>query len=103
MLRIRILLLLALLLAVVAHASDPRPPWQRLLTGADAKKAAELEQRIEKLEAADKYAEAIRLGEELLTLRTKAQGADHWETVNVRWGLMALKKVAALPKDKRIG
>jgi tetratricopeptide (TPR) repeat protein len=81
----------------------PKPPWQQLLTGEDAKKAAGLEKRIEELEAADKYAEAIRLGEELLALRTKVQGAEHWETVNQKWQLAALRKVAALPEAKRIG
>jgi hypothetical protein len=81
----------------------PKPPWQRLLTGDDDKKAGGLEKRIEELEAADKYAEAIRLGEELLALRTKVQGADHWETVNRKWALAALKKVAALPEAQRIG
>jgi tetratricopeptide (TPR) repeat protein len=103
MLRMLFVVLLALSLTVVAHAADPKPPWQRLLTGEDAKKAAGLEKRIEELEAADKYAEAIRLGEELLALRTKVQGAEHWETVNEKWELAALKKVAALPEAKRIG
>jgi hypothetical protein len=92
-----------------ARSDDPKPstapktPWQRLLTGDDAKKAARLEQRIEALETADQYAEAIRLGEELLALRTKVQGAEHWETVNRKWELAALRKVVALPEAKRIG
>ncbi|HKI38249.1 MAG TPA: hypothetical protein VKA46_40720 [Gemmataceae bacterium] len=41
--------------------------------------------------------------EELLTLHTRVQGADHWETVNQKWDLAALKKVAALPEEKRLG
>jgi CHAT domain-containing protein len=103
MLRMLFVVLLGLFLAVAAHAADPKPPWQRLLTGEDAKKAAGLEKRIEELETADKYAEAIRLGEELLALRTNVQGADHWETVNRKWELAALRKVAALPEEQRIG
>jgi CHAT domain-containing protein/tetratricopeptide (TPR) repeat protein len=72
-----------------------------MLTGEDAKKAAELQKRIADLEAADKYAEAIGLQEELLALRTKVQGADHWETVDEKWVLAVLNKVAALPEQKR--
>ena len=100
---------LGLPLTVVATSDDskskidPKPQWQRLLTDADARKAADLEKRIGELEAADKYAETIRLIEELLALRTRLQGADHWETVNQKWELAAVKKVAALPEEKRAG
>jgi hypothetical protein len=93
--------LLCAVVAAVVHAADPKPPWQRLLTGDDAKKAARLQQRIGELKAADQYAEAVRVYEELLALRTKVQGAEHWETVSDRWSLMALKKVAPLPAEKR--
>jgi hypothetical protein len=55
-----------------------------------------LQQRIEELDAADKYTEAIKLGEELLALRTKVQGADHWQTADQKWALVALQKVDAL-------
>jgi tetratricopeptide (TPR) repeat protein len=103
MLRMRLLALLGLSLAVVAHAADSKPPWQRLLSGDDAKKAARLQQRIEELEAADRYAEAVRLQEELIALRTKVQGAEQWETVSEEWALTALKKVAALTEEKRAG
>jgi hypothetical protein len=95
--------LLILALALVAHADDPKPPWQRLLKGDDAKKAAALEKKIKDFEAADKYADAIRVGEELLDLRTKEQGADHWETVSQRWEIVTLRKVSTLPPDQRIG
>src|SRR5262249_23688555 len=83
--------------------TDPKPPWQRLLTGEDAKKAASLQHRIEELENGDQYAEAIKRSEELLALRTKVQGAEHWETIDQKWSLTALKKVAALPAEKRAG
>jgi tetratricopeptide (TPR) repeat protein len=103
MVRIRLLALLILSLAVVAHAAESKPPWQRMLTGEDAKKAAGLQKRIQELDAADKYAEAIGLQEELLALRTNVQGAEHWETVTEKWALTALQKVAALPAEKRAG
>jgi hypothetical protein len=95
--------LLGLALAVVSLGDHPKCQWQRLLTGADAKKGADLEKRIEKLETADNYAEAIRLRKELLDLRTRGQGAEHWLTVNEKWNLAATTKVAALPEEKRAG
>jgi tetratricopeptide (TPR) repeat protein len=102
-------LMAALSLAVVATSDEPKSPtnakpqWQRLVTGADADKVAELDKRLLELEAADNYAEAIRVAEELLTLLTRLQGSDHWHTVNVKWHLIAAKKVAVLPKEKRAG
>jgi len=107
--RMLLVALLGLALAVVANGDDlkpktePKPQWQRLLTGADTQKAADLEKRIAALETADNYAEAIRLQEELLALRTQKQGTDHWETVNEKWLLAAARKVAALPAEKRAG
>jgi len=101
--------LLGLPLAVGVRAGDPKsrtnptPQWQRLLTGADARKADELNKRIDELVNADRYAEAIRAAEEQLALRTKVQGTDHWQTVDVKWELAALKRVTALPKEKRLG
>src|SRR5262245_61359945 len=103
MLRMLIVALVGLSLIAVAFADKPKPQWQRMLTGNDAMKAAELQKRIGELADADKYAEAIRLQEELLALRMKLQRADHWETVNEEWSLTALKKVAALPEEKRSG
>jgi len=101
--------LLGLALAMVAQGDDlkprmdPKPQWQRLLTGADARQAADLEKRITALEAADNYAEAIRQREELLALRTRGQGAEHWQTVDEKWALAATTKVAALAEEKRAG
>jgi tetratricopeptide (TPR) repeat protein len=109
MLRMLLVALLGLALAAVAPGddpkpgADPKPPWQRLLTGADARQAADLAKRIEEREAADSYAEAIRQREELLALRTRGQGADHWQTVNEKWNLAAATRVAALPDEKRAG
>jgi CHAT domain-containing protein/tetratricopeptide (TPR) repeat protein len=109
MLRIRMVALLGLFLVVVARADDPKPqaaskpPWQRLVTVEVAQKAAELKKRIGEHTNADRYAEAITAAEELLALRTKVQGAEHWETVDLKWQLAALKKVAALPAEKRAG
>jgi tetratricopeptide (TPR) repeat protein len=107
--RMHLVALLGLSLAAIAPGdesnpgTEPKPPWQRLLTGDDARKAADLDQRIADREAADKYAEAIRLREELLALRTRVQGAGHWQTVDEKWDLTAATRVAALPAEKRAG
>jgi tetratricopeptide (TPR) repeat protein len=109
MLRMLLVALLGLSLAAVVRAddskpkADAKPQWQRLLTGDDARKAADLDKRIYPLMSADRYADAIATAEELVALRTKLQGADHWQTVNRKWWLAMLKKVAALPEDKRRG
>jgi len=109
MLRIYLVALLGLSLAVVAQGdvpksgTDPKPSWQRLLVGADARKAADLEKWIAELEAADNYTESIHRREELLALRMREQGAEHWQTVDEKWALATTKKVAALPAEKRAG
>ncbi len=103
MLRMLLVSLLAFSVAVVAQGDDPKPQWQRVLTGDDGRKAADLEKRIAEVEAADNYAEAIRQREELLALRTRVQGAEHWQTVNAIWALTATTKVAALAEAKRAG
>src|SRR5438094_217558 len=78
-----------------------KPPYQRLLQGEDARKAAAQAKRMADLQQADNYSEAIQAAEGLLTLRRRAQGGDHYEAVNLHWELEALRKVAALPADKR--
>ena len=53
------------------------PPWQRMLAGDDAKRAADLEQKIAELRRTDQWAKAQELARQVLELRTRAQGADH--------------------------
>jgi hypothetical protein len=62
-------LLIAFCLA--ANADEPqhdatKPPYERLLQGDDAKRAAKLNEKIEGTEVADKYDDAIELSKELL-------------------------------------
>jgi CHAT domain-containing protein/tetratricopeptide (TPR) repeat protein len=80
-----------------------KPPYERSLKGEDAKHAAELEKKANAFVAADNYDAAIKLYEQLLELRTRLQGADHWETVNWKWLLDREKKVANLSAEKRAG
>lgn len=70
-------------------AADELPPYKRLLSGEDGRKAVEMHNQVGDLDDADKYAEAITLAQELLALRTRLQGKDHYETVNVRWLFLA--------------
>jgi tetratricopeptide (TPR) repeat protein len=85
----------------VALADEPqpdakKPPYERLLQGDDATQATELNEKIEKAGQDDQFDMVISLNQELLALRTKIQGADHWETVNERWTLDGRRKLAAL-------
>jgi len=93
---------------IVLAAADPppvpsgvKPPYQRLLTGDDAKKAVELERQAAAAVEADDYRTAIKASEELLALRTRAQGRDHWETVMEWWTLETRKKISAMPAENR--
>src|SRR5262249_16275231 len=82
---------------------EAKPQWQRLLTGDDAKKATDLQKQMRERENADAYPEAIQAAEQLFGLRTKVQGADHWETVDQKWKVATLKKVANLTEERRAG
>src|SRR5690349_8254956 len=80
------------LTALVVCAQDPKkddlskfPQVQRPLLGDDAKKAVELQKQIVDAEKASKRAEALKRAEELLVLRTRVQGAEHWETRDVKF------------------
>src|SRR5215204_4878621 len=80
---------------------EPKPPWERRLTGGDAKAAAGLRQKFADAANKDDYEAAVRFADEVVALRTRIQGADHWETVNDRVRAAAQRKVAALPAEKR--
>jgi tetratricopeptide (TPR) repeat protein len=82
-------------------APDPKKPmYERLLAGDDARRAAELQKRMNSTTDAG---EMVKLGEELLALRTRVQGADHWETVGDRQGVDSLRKIAALTAERQAG
>jgi tetratricopeptide (TPR) repeat protein len=76
-----------------------RPPWQRLLQGADAKQAAELQGRVTQQQQAGRWAEALRAADELLELRQRAQGKDHWEAVDAHWQGQALRAAQRQGKE----
>jgi hypothetical protein len=102
----RILLLaLAAILVGTAWADDPpekgKPPYERLLQGDDAKTAMALQNKIDALEEADKYDETVQAAEELAVLRTRVQGADHWQVLDARIQVSTLRTIRALPPAER--
>jgi CHAT domain-containing protein len=84
----------------VQPAAD-KPPWQRLLTGDDARQAAEWEQKIEELRQAGKYAEAREVARQVAALRRRVQGADHWQTADARREVEDLRVVERLSVAER--
>src|SRR4051794_37126526 len=63
---------------------EPIPQSERMLKGEDAKLAAEYEKKRDELAAAGKRDEALKATEELLALRRRLQGEDHWQTMDAR-------------------
>ncbi len=84
-------------------AGKPTAPGLIKLTGDDEKRAKQLDEQIDKALKADRWDEAIAMTQELLALRAKVQGRKHFETVNVQWHLKALRRVAPMPADDRVG
>jgi tetratricopeptide (TPR) repeat protein len=82
-----------------ALAGAEEPPYKRLLTGDDAKKAAALQKRIDDLWSAGQFEAAVPPAEELAALRQRVQGEKHWETADARRLVRTLKQAAALPAE----
>jgi CHAT domain-containing protein/tetratricopeptide (TPR) repeat protein len=78
-----------------------KPPWQRLLQGEDARKAAEQEKCLNELQAAGQFEQALKVAEGLAELRQKVQGRDHWETANARSRVEVLRCLLGQEKDRR--
>src|SRR5262249_37194434 len=89
-----------LTLAALSLAADEKlPPWQSLLKGEDAKKAAELQKEIDQHWEAAKFEEARKAAEALAELRNRAQGADHWEAVNANCQVKAIRSIMTKGAD----
>jgi tetratricopeptide (TPR) repeat protein len=102
----RLLSVLLLVLGMTGPAGgDDQPPWQRALKGDDAKKAEALEQQIQELETAGKFADALQPAEALRALRQQAQGDTHWQVADAARKLRELKQAAGLPRaqQQRLG
>jgi tetratricopeptide (TPR) repeat protein len=90
-------------LGTPGFAEEPaavKPPWQRLLQGADLKKAADFEEQVKRLQQAGQWADAVRVAEAELELRQKVQGKDHWETATALWQVRTIRHVAA--QDEKV-
>jgi tetratricopeptide (TPR) repeat protein len=91
----------------MAVTADPppkeiKPPYELQLTDEETEKADKLMALVAKAEKEDHYQAAAIAAEALLRLReSSAQGKDHWETVDQRWNVDSLKKVAALSAERR--
>src|SRR5207244_4596478 len=75
------------------------PPWQRVLTGDDAKRVEELEKKIEELRALGKYTEAQAAARAVLELRLRVQGEGRWETSDALRTLRTVEQIVALPAE----
>jgi tetratricopeptide (TPR) repeat protein len=77
--------LLCLGLGDLADAADgppdrtAPPPYERLLKGADKRKADELQAQLNRAWEAGRFDEALRAAQALLALRQTVQGKGHWQ------------------------
>src|SRR5262245_12277659 len=67
------------------------PPCRRQLSGEDASRVAKLEQRIAQLQREGHFAQAIEPALEVAAIRTRHQGADHWQAADARRGVDDLR------------
>jgi Tfp pilus assembly protein PilF len=81
--------------------SVEKAPWQRMLAGDDAKRAAELEKKLGELIQADKFAEAQEVAGQIVELRNHVQRADHWQTADARRTVEDLKRLQRLSVEER--
>jgi tetratricopeptide (TPR) repeat protein len=86
--------------ATTAQPSAP-PPVSRPPTGDDEERAKQLVEQINKAMKEDHWDEAISRAEDLLSSRTRARGAGHFETIDAAWRGKTLRRLAALPGDDR--
>ena len=109
---LRISMVAAVIAAVTSafgQANDPPSPATEpplapglvQLDGDDAKRAQELDRASEEALKAGRWDEAIAMRRELVALRIRVQGAEHFESVSAIWGLRALEGVASRPAADR--
>ncbi len=79
--------------------TEPKPPWQRVLQADDAKRVEALEKMLEDLEKKGQFAEAVAPAREVLVIRRRVQGEDHWQTVNARITEQTFARVAGMARE----
>jgi hypothetical protein len=78
--------------------SPSPPPSQRVVSGEDLRLLRDLEARLDAARAADNFPEAIAAAEQILAVRQRRQGADHWETLEARLDLADLREIVESAK-----
>jgi CHAT domain-containing protein/tetratricopeptide (TPR) repeat protein len=76
-----------------------KAPWQRLLVGEDAQRAHQLEMLIAEARIEGKLPEARQAARTVLEIRTRLQGADHYQTADTGRLVHLLDGIAALPPE----
>jgi tetratricopeptide (TPR) repeat protein len=82
-----------------AKPACAEPPWKRVPTGDDAKRLEELQQKVDDLFKAGKYREAVAPAREIVTIRVRAQGADHWQVADAQRHVQRFERLASLPAE----
>jgi hypothetical protein len=82
-------------------AEESKPPWQRMLRGDDARQADKLLAQIASLSDAEKFTDAVKIAQEVLALRERVQGKDHWQTTDARRQLEVLRWLEAAGPGQR--
>jgi hypothetical protein len=75
--------------------------WQRVLSAADARQAAALEEAIVKHGKAGRFDEAEKSAQAVVQLRERAQGPAHWQAVDARWEVVAWQRAGKAKKANR--
>ena len=81
------------------HEAMTPAPALRKLTGDDAKRAAELGTALETALESRRWHEAISRTDEIVSLRARIQGKDHFETANAVWQVKTVRRLAELSPD----
>ncbi len=77
------------------------PPLQRMLTGEDEERVAKRAEQIAELRTEGRYAEAISLANEILSIRHQAQGVDHWQIADARRLVDTLNQIILKSPDEQ--
>jgi len=77
-----------------------KPPWQRLLQGDEARQARKLEARVNELVTAGDFNQAVEAAKEVLALRQRLQGEEHWQTRSQRWQVKLLQQGTAWTEEQ---
>ena len=77
------------------------PPWKRQLAGEEASRVEKMEKEVDQLRREGRFAEAIGPAREAAAIRSRVQGADHWQTADARRAAGDLERIKDLPAEGR--